>query len=120
MAVILIAVILYFVFRKPKQAITTESLTGPMPGSSTSGVAGSTQPALPEFPLQKGSKGDNVRRLQQALNRLSPQSPITVDGAFGNETATKIITTLATTKYSYGPKVYEAQLNEIIAMANRV
>jgi hypothetical protein len=54
------------------------------------------------FPLVIGSKGDNVRYLQQALNRLGPKfgmAPLSEDGNFGKKTYDAVITWVNTKSY---------------------
>ena len=42
--------------------------------------------------LQKGSFGDDVRRVQQVLNRVIPVAPqLVVDGNFGSKTQARVI-----------------------------
>jgi hypothetical protein len=45
------------------------------------------------FPLKKGSKGNNVRRLQTALKKINPSAlpRYGVDGDFGNETEAELM-----------------------------
>jgi hypothetical protein len=90
-----IAVGLVFIVRhftkkpKPQEDITPipDIFSGGGSGSSGgSGGSGSTR--NDNFPLKKGSKGDNVRRLQNALLKLNPSAlpKYGADGDFGNET----------------------------------
>lgn len=79
--------------------ITEPRLTNPLPalptmpsygGGSGSSYSNAGSSASDDFPLQKGSKGDNVRALQEALIRKHGRSILPkygADGGFGSETA---------------------------------
>jgi peptidoglycan hydrolase-like protein with peptidoglycan-binding domain len=112
-AFLIIAAILYFAF-KPVKSEPIE--TTPLPDVKP------TPPVnLDAFPLKVGSKGSNVKRLQNALNRIGgPTGKIAEDGDFGNQTRLKILTTLSTSSYSAGPSITETQLNALIQRSNRI
>lgn len=121
-ALILIAVIAYFIFfRKPKQDNTVVSgspspTPNPVPSPSGSTTVGGPVSA---FPLKKGSTGENVRRLQIALNLIDKNgTDISQDGIYGNQTYDKILTVLPTNAYNVGGEITETQLNKIIALGN--
>jgi hypothetical protein len=75
-------------FTKPKKANQTfpEETTEEPPVVTGGGSGTSTR--NDNFPLKKGSKGNNVRRLQNALLKLNPSAlpKYGADGDFGNET----------------------------------
>ena len=110
--ILILAAIAYFIFKPKKENKEDEKPILNPDGIKVSQV-GET------FPLKSGANGENTKRLQTALNRIKPASPITVDGIFGNQTRIKIITTLSTGMYNVGPEVTESQLNNIIALGNR-
>lgn len=115
-AIILISIILYYVFRKKNTGEFTSIQPNLTPGTPTPVPA----PVMSEFPLKEGSRGENVKRMQYALNRISGKDPINVDGVFGSQTRTKILTTLATSQYSFGPTISSKQLTEIIKKSNSI
>ena len=116
-AVLLIATVLYFVFRKPKVQ-TQDPLINPNPNPSNTTPTNTTPPINDTFPLRVGSKGENVKRLQIALNKINPNNKLSYDSNFGNQTRIAIITSLATSLYSLGPEITEAQLNKLIQLGN--
>lgn len=110
--ILILSVIAYFIFRKPKEVV--EPVITPLnPDGIKQTVIGET------FPLKSGVRGENTKRLQMALNKIKPLSPITIDGIFGDQTRLKILTSLSTGIYSQGPEVTESQLNNIITLGNR-
>ncbi len=112
--ILILAVIAYFIFRKKEEIVIEAPVLNPDGIKQT--VVGET------FPLTSGARGENTKRLQMALNRIKPASPITVDGIFGDETRIKIMTTLSTGMYGQGAKgieISDSQLNNIIALGNR-
>ncbi len=97
-AVLLIATIAYFVFRK-KPAKTDKPITdtnGTPVNSSTPATNPLFKPAT--FPLDINMMGEDVKRLQMALNRINPNYKISEDGVFGDETKIKLLRTVATTQ----------------------
>jgi hypothetical protein len=118
-AVIVISIAAYFIFRKPKAAAETQpALPDPGPGGPRPGGSTTVSAFGESFPLASGMRGENTKRLQIALNRINPSYKISEDGVFGQGTASKIVTTLATSMYTVGPKVTEAQLTNIIRLGN--
>lgn len=110
--ILILSVIAYFIFKKPTEAPV--NVTPPLnPDGIKQTVVGET------FPLKNGSIGENTKRLQTALNRIKPESPIIVDGIFGDQTRIKVMTTLSTGMYNSGPEITDTQLNNIIALGNR-
>ena len=111
-ALILISVILYFVFRK-KSDPQIDMI--PLPDGSK---APASQFIPEQFPLNVGMQGENIRRLQVAINRLNKTSAkIAEDGIFGAETKNKFLLSVPTTQS--GLPMSEATLNAIIAAGNR-
>lgn len=77
-AVIIVAIALYFIFRNPGVDDPNESNTPVPPGSSSSSW-------IKEFfPLNVGMWGEQIKALQTALG-------ITADGKFGNQTKAAVI-----------------------------
>mgnify|MGYP001027931261 CR=1 FL=1 len=110
-AFLIIALILWFAF-KPAKSKTEDAAIIP-------DVTPTPPVNLDAFPLKVGSKGNNVRRLQMALNRIGGgTNKIAEDGVFGNQTRLKVLTTLATSSYNAGPEITESQLNELIKRSN--
>jgi len=68
-------------------------------------------PTANNFPLKNGSKNDNVRTLQSALNRLGQDPALVVDGIFGSKTQ-------ASLKAYTGKTTVDSQ-SELDAIANR-
>lgn len=112
-AVLLIAVISYFIFRTKKtQDIQPANVTPPNQGPAKSSY-------LPEkFPLDINMQGENVLRLQKALNRIKPTFKISEDGILGYETKTKLLTTLPITLSALPMK--ETNFIEILKQANNI
>jgi hypothetical protein len=120
LAVLLIAAIVYFLlFRKRK---TDEVLQD---GVLT--LDGNTSPAqtsaVESFPLNIGMQGENVKRLQMAINRIGStlqviSGNIAVDGKFGEETKTKLLLSVPTSQSTL--PMTEATFNAIIAKSNRI
>ena len=74
-----IAIILYFVLKGKKEETTPEA-----PAVKTGGET----PLVSKFPIKLGSKGQEVKEIQTALNkRIAPYMlPLKVDGIFGEKT----------------------------------
>lgn len=68
-------------------------------------------PTTNNFPLKNGSKNDNVRTLQSALNRLGQDPALVVDGIFGSKTQ-------ASLKAYTGKTTVDSQ-SELDSIANR-
>ena len=79
--------------------LTVDGIVGPntwrrlMEEAYMSSSGGGTTPNIPPFPgnLSVGSSGQNVRLVQEAINKIAPYHPgrlwqLTVDGSFGNMT----------------------------------
>jgi len=109
LALVVVALVFYFLFRKQKPSlpVITEA-----PGATPPATFVKTD----TFPFDLGSRGDNVRRLQVALNRIKPQPKITEDGVFGSETRAKLLTSVSTQLSQLPMSSY--QLTEIIKMGN--
>lgn len=114
---IAIAVTLWLIFRNKNN---TNSLPITTPSNNANTGSNAPAPDSDAFPIKKGSRGDNVRRLQVALNFIDPSDSITEDGVWGTKTNNKVLTTLATTEYGDGPSLTEQQLNFAIAKGNKI
>lgn len=110
-ALVILIVVGYFLFRKKKVAET------PAVANNTPGTTSSTPTYVSDtFPFTVGSQGENVRRLQTALNFINPTNPLATDGVFGSMTRIKLLTTVAS-NLSVLP-MPEANLNAIIKQGN--
>ena len=117
-ALLLIGVILYFVFRT-KAVPTDTNLTGipVVPSSDGKTMVPSFTPE--SFPLDLGMQGDNVRHLQWSLNRLNKGSEaVKEDGIFGNDTKKKLLLTVPISQSQL--PMSKSTLNAIMAKANLV
>jgi len=119
-AVIIIAAIVYFFFLRKKSVDTkvTEVVTDP-----TTGVATAQTWLAESFPLNKGMQGENVKRLQMAINRIGGTlqtitTKVIEDGKFGEGTKTKLLLTVPTSQSTL--PMSEATFNAIIAKANNI
>lgn len=90
-ALLILGMVLYFLFRKPKAPAIDLTQNPAEPAKPTPLVN------TDEFPFGEGARGDNVRRLQMALNRIAPDSKILEDGVFGGKTRTKLAVSVPTT-----------------------
>lgn len=75
------------------------------------------------FPLKVGSKGEKVKTLQLALNKLnesqgSKNSPLVPDGIFGNKTE-NLIMQVAGVAYLSGNGMSEQQFNNLIILSTK-
>jgi hypothetical protein len=68
---------------------TTTNLPSP-PSSYTPPSSGSQNAANSSFPIKRGSRGSNVKLLQQAINRLLKNRKIGEDGIYGREVETAL------------------------------
>lgn len=94
MALLIVATILYFVFRKKK----VNDQLPPIVNQPTGGNASSGPQIKPnEFPLNVNMQGEYVLSLQRSLNKIQPTNPIKVDGVFGDATKRKLLLTVNTT-----------------------
>lgn len=111
---ILVAAIVYYLFFNKKDENLIVDATGKITTPDTS------KPVIVQndnFPLERGMQGNNIARLQTALNFIKPSNPLLVDGVFGSQTTAKLYTTVPAT-LSKQP-ITEQQFNQIIAMGNR-
>ncbi len=78
-------------------------------------------PAAPagndNFPLNLGSRGDNVKRLQMALNRIRANNNLEIDGVFGPVTKNALLLSVATSLSAL--PMSENVFNTIIYKAKR-
>jgi len=84
------------------------------------------------FPLHIGSAGDNVKRLQQALNTItgtfpyveSQYAPLVADGELGQATYARILLVIGTAAWAgvagKGPGVSQTTFNQILTRANNL
>lgn len=110
--IILVVVFIFIVFgviyflRKRKQKFQEQNFEALPPISNTPTAASTTNlEANDSFPLKKGSKGNNVVYLQNALNKFS-SSKITADGVFGEQTYNKILTTVNASSYPVTVEIF--------------
>ena len=112
---IILGYIVYFLFFKKKKALDTEIDTTITPGTNTTPIV--TAPAANDsFPLQIGSKGSNVKYLQNALNKINPTYTIPADGAFGTQTKSFLLVTMGTAYYP----VTSTLFSKILQKANQI
>jgi hypothetical protein len=115
-ALVVLACLYFFWWKKPVEqaALTVVS------GGSSSGSNTPNGPALlpDSFPLQLNSAGDNVTRLQRALNALRPQNKLITDGVLGAATKDALLLTVGTSKGRLPLSL--TNWNNILKMANNV
>lgn len=116
--VALIVILLKYYKKKKLEAVETGgSSSGTGSGNTTpsgSGSGSNTSNASPTFPLKKGSKGEEVKALQKALNKYvaPPMALLEVDGDFGSKTENLLFS-------KFGVKeVTEANYNKLIGLNN--
>lgn len=96
-AVLLVATIAYFIFRKKPEADKPITDTNGTKTTSTGPLSNPLfKPAT--FPLDINMMGEDVKRLQMALNRINTTYKISEDGVFGDETKIKLLRTVPTTQ----------------------
>lgn len=108
--VLIIVIISVYIYMKRKKEVLPElpPITPP--------VNNQNQPKSQDFPLNVGSSGVEVKRLQMALNRINKDFKIAEDGNFGNDTKTKLLLSVPV-RLSKLP-MDSAQLTEIIKIGN--
>jgi hypothetical protein len=118
----LVLIIIYIVWRARKKNTPVEQIVEEKTKSTTAttNTGLNMESSTDAFPLKVGSKGENVKRLQIALNRINSANKITEDGSFGEQTRVKLMATVATTMYGSlaGLTISESQLNAIIQKGN--
>lgn len=95
LVILAVALIAYFVFFRKKPTTPAAAGTGtPEPGTTAKGSVKNIDPA-PQFPIKKGSQGDNVKLLQKFLNlnNKAPFVEIDVDGYFATATEAALLRT---------------------------
>lgn len=110
-AIIAVVVILYFVFKPKKIAVETVEIINGQPVKTVIKVN-----PTDGFPFKQNAAGPNVLTLQKALNVISKDPQIAVDGIFGDETYNKLLLTVPA--HLSAMPVTESNLNEIKRMAN--
>ncbi len=119
-AVIIIAAIVYFFFIRKKSVDTEVKEVSINPSTDLS----TAQTWIAEsFPLNKGMQGENVKRLQMAINRIGGTlqtitTKVIEDGKFGEATKTKLLLSVPTSQSTL--PMSEATFNAIIAKANKI
>lgn len=84
--------------------------------SPAAGTGTNTDIRQDDFPLKIGSRGDRVKALQAALNKIAPQFNLKLDGDFGSKTYDALITGFrATGTYPLDIKTYM----EILTLSQR-
>lgn len=111
--ILVAAIVWYFFLRKPAEVKTVTPTT--TPGTGGSQPAQNTPVANDNFPLVKGSKGDNVKYLQAAINKIHPAANLAVDGDFGNSTYLALVTFVGTKYYP----VTQPLFTEVLQKANQ-
>ena len=91
-----LGVVTYFIVKKVKQKNATNNNATKGSGSSSGSTPGTTVTGSAVFPLKNGSKGAEVKRLQQRLNNVIPTMLVrlTEDGVFGPKTETALFNTV--------------------------
>lgn len=112
---LVIAAAAYWFLKKPSLASQTANNSAPMPESGN-GIPRVI--ANDNFPLQLGSAGQNVRYLQNALNKIRPLNKLVLDGVLGANTRQALLITVDT-KRSALP-MSQVNFNSILAQANKV
>jgi hypothetical protein len=108
--VIALAVIMYFVFfRKPAKKVDAV-FSEPKPDGRVIILDNNN------FPLNVGSRGENVKSLQTALNFIEPANKLTLDGVFGPQTRIKLLRTVHSSLAVL--PMSKSNLNSIIKLGN--
>lgn len=83
----------YFIYQYFKKGTASNTFTpAESGGSSSTSVTTSSKKPTDSFPLKKGSKGDNVRMVQQLLLKIDKTllPKFGADGDFGSETESAV------------------------------
>lgn len=117
MALVLLLVLGYYLFKKPKvEPGTAAAAVSPTTNTPKTASANTPKPVISDdFPFDVGSQGPNVKRLQNALNLIKPQNKIVESGVFDSATRVKLLLTLPAT-LSQLPMT-KAAFNQIIHIA---
>lgn len=105
LVLILVGIYLYNHFKDQKGSEAPPDVKIPPGGNSGSTTANDN------FPLKKGSEGENVKYLQNAINKfvdknnLNSSLKLTPDGKFGDKTYSSLVSAVGTTTYWDSPKV---------------
>jgi lysozyme family protein len=113
--IVAIGLVYYFFFNKKAEDQTAITDTNGNIKPQTPGTTVAVQ--NDNFPLTQGMQGQNVKRLQTALNYIKPTNPVKVDGVFGSQTFGKLVTTVSA--YLSNTPITETNFNQIIALGNR-
>lgn len=115
-AVLLIAVIIYFLFFKKPKVVDTTILNPNLNPNPNPKPTNTTPVENDNFPLMVGSKGNNVKYLQNALNKINPTYTIKADGSFGTQTKSFLLVTMGTSYYPVTTTLF----TEILKKANNI
>lgn len=89
---ILVIIIIIIAYKKYSMKPMSAPYNKPTaPSDYTSSGGSSSQWGNDSFPLKKWSKGENVKKLQTALNKSIMNKKLAVDGAFGPITESAVI-----------------------------
>jgi hypothetical protein len=79
------------------------------------------------FPLGIGSRGPNVKYLQQALNTINEKFPnnnkydaLVTDGEFGQKTQTALLLLIGTSVFDQNQKITQTKFTQILQRANNL
>lgn len=120
LALTFIGILIYNHFKNKDEKTTDIELPPPNGNTNTT-----TTTANDNFPLTVGSKGANVKYLQQAMNKIITNSAlkVTEDGIFGQKTYNSLVAGVGTTTYWETTKiptypVSQNAFNSILKRAN--
>ena len=105
---VVIFIALYLYKRRKSQPVKEVSANPPATTTPSGPVANDN------FPLVKGSAGENVRYLQWAINRIAPGANLLEDGKFGDKTYSALLVNIGA---SYYP-ITQAKWTTILNRAN--
>jgi len=115
--VLLLIIAIVFAYKKFKNKPVEQA-----PGMPAPSPAGPSAPTSNDnYPLIKGSNGENVKYLQQAINKIATKTGMTygivsVDGDFGPQTYNSLLIVVGA---SYYP-VTQAKFTEILNKSNNL
>lgn len=127
LVVLIIAGLIYFNRSNPKLQALKNKINPPIEPKEPLANSGFNVAPIDlsndNFPLTKGSKGEKVKTLQLALNKLNEQQgskndPLLPDGIFGGKTADMIIK-VAGVAYLGGAGMSELQFNNLIILSTK-
>ena len=103
----------YFIYRYFKKPVSIMAPQEPQEGGTPKTLATPSKPIAPNFPMKKGSKGENVKALQNIILMIDKSllPKFGADGDFGSETEAAVQKLL--NKKSVDNKADIDTLNEI-------